>query len=320
MTHILVCTGFQLKEPNRARLREAFPSADIVYTEGKAPTPEQLQTADFILGNPAPGLLAHCKKLRVLQLNSAGTDGYTEERVPAGAVLCNATGAYGRAVSEHMLASLLTVMKKLHRYRDNQNAGLWADEGVVGSIADSTVVILGLGDIGVSLARQIKALGGKVIGVRRSGTDKPDFVDELYPTEKIDEALSLADVVALSLPSTPATKGILSRERLFGLKQGAYVVNGGRGDAIDQDALCDALEQGHLAGAALDVTSPEPLPAGHRLWTVKNALITPHISGGGHMACIADTLVEIAIHNFSASLTGEPLRNVVDYSTGYRKL
>jgi phosphoglycerate dehydrogenase-like enzyme len=318
MPNILISTFIHLTESHRARMQSEIPGAELIFTS--APTPEQLAAAEFIFGNVKPELLAHCKNLRLLQLNSAGTDGYTRERVPAGAVLCNATGAYGRAVSEHMLAALLAVMKKLHLYRDNQNAENWADEGTVASIDGSTAVILGLGDIGACLARQIRALGGRVIGVRRVGAEKPGFVDELYLTSQIDEALSMADVVALCLPSTPDTRGILSRERIFALKRGAYVVNAGRGDAIDQDALCDALDQGQLAGAALDVTSPEPLPAGHRLWSTKNALITPHISGGNHMACIADALVEIAIHNINATLTGQPLKNVVDFATGYRKL
>ena len=165
-----------------------------------------------------------------------------------------------------------------------------------------------------------KALGAKVIGVRRTGTDKPDFVDELIHTDKLDEYLPQADCVAITLPGTTATKGMFDAERMAKMKDGAILLNVGRGMIVDTDALCAALKSGKLAGAGVDVTDPEPLPADHPLWKMENAVITPHISGGYHLQETHDRIVRIMAENLKRFLAGEPLRNVVDLSTGYRKL
>ena len=186
-------------------------------------------------------------------------------------------------------------------------------------ITDGSAV-LGLGDIGGEFAKRAKALGARVIGVRRTGTDKPDFVDELIHTDKLDEYLPQADCVAITLPGTTATKGMFDAERMAKMKDGAILLNVGRGMIVDTDALCAALENGKLAGAGVDVTDPEPLPADHPLWKMENAVITPHISGGYHLQETHDRIVRIMAENLKRFLAGEPLRNVVDFSTGYRKL
>lgn len=159
-----------------------------------------------------------------------------------------------------------------------------------------------------------------MIGVRRTGTDKPGFVDELIHTDKLDEYLPQADCVAITLPGTTATKGMFDAERMAKMKDGAILLNVGRGMIVDTDALCAALENGKLAGAGVDVTDPEPLPADHPLWKMENAVITPHISGGYHLQETHDRIVRIMAENLKRFLAGEPLRNVVDFSTGYRKL
>ena len=159
-----------------------------------------------------------------------------------------------------------------------------------------------------------------MIGVRRTGTDKPDFVDELIHTDKLDEYLPQADCVAITLPGTTATKGMFDAERMAKMKDGAILLNVGRGMIVDTDVLCAALENGKLAGAGVDVTDPEPLPADHPLWKMENAVITPHISGGYHLQETHDRIVRIMAENLKRFLAGESLRNVVDFSTGYRKL
>ena len=186
-------------------------------------------------------------------------------------------------------------------------------------ITDGSAV-LGLGDIGGEFAKRAKALGARVIGVRRTGTDKPDFVDELIHTDKLDEYLPQADCVAITLPGTTATKGMFDAERMAKMKDGAILLNVGRGMIVDTDALCAALENGKLAGAGVDVTDPEPLPTDHPLWKMENAVITPHISGGYHLQETHDRIVRIMAENLKRFLAGEPLRNVIDFSTGYRKL
>ena len=216
--------------------------------------------------------------------------------------------------------ALLSIYKKLYLYRDNQNNNLWKDEGEVKSIYGCTALIIGLGDIGGEFAKRIKALGGYTIGVRRSDTNKPEYLDELYLMDKIDELLPRADVVALSLPGTKETYKLFSKERIYKMKKDAVLLNVGRGTAIDTEALCDALEEGRLLGAALDVTAPEPLPKNHRIWNIKNAIITPHISGDYHLKETHERIARIAIHNFECYIKGKELRNVVDFSTGYRDL
>ena len=299
-------------------LQAAAPDAEFIYKEDV--TREDVQDADVILGNPAPALLCPEDKLQWMQTQSAGVDGYLDGCLPPHAVLTNATGAYGLAISEYMVAVWLELIKKLHSYRDVQNESTWTDLGQVTSAWNSTVLVLGLGDIGGEFAKRAKALGAKVIGVRRKGTDKPEYVDELILTEKLDEYLPLADCVAITLPGTKETKGMFDAARLAKMKDGAVLINVGRGYIVDSDALNAALESGKLSGAALDVTDPEPLPAEHPLWKQKKAVITPHVSGGFHLQETHNRIIRIMAENLKAFCAGESLRNVVDFTTGYRKL
>jgi phosphoglycerate dehydrogenase-like enzyme len=166
----------------------------------------------------------------------------------------------------------------------------------------------------------MKVLGAYVIGIRRTVQPKPDCVDELYLSDKLDELLPRADIVAMILPGVASTAGIIGRAQLAAMKDGAVIINGGRGSAIDTDALCDALESGHLGGAGLDVTMPEPLPSGHRLWKLENAVITPHVAGGRNMPETADHIMKLNLENAARFLKGETLESLVDIKTGYRRV
>jgi phosphoglycerate dehydrogenase-like enzyme len=219
-----------------------------------------------------------------------------------------------------MLAATLQIIKKLHLYRDEQNRGRWQGRGQVRSILGSTVLVLGLGDIGAEYAWRMKALGAYIIGVRRTARAKPASVDEMYLADRLDEVLPRADVLALALPGVAETRGIIGRDRLAKMKEGAVIVNGGRGSALDTEALCDALESGHILGAALDVTDPEPLPEGHRLWKLEGAVITPHIAGGRNMAETAGHIMALNLENAAHFVKGERLASLVDLKTGYRVL
>ncbi len=308
-----------VKDAHKKLLAHAAPSAVFTYSARREITQEMAHSADVIIGNPPIKLIRGSTRLKWIQLESAGADQYIKAgNLPAGTLLTNATGAYGLAISEYMIGVLLELYKKLHLYRDNQRQNLWKDEGGVRSIHGSTVLIVGLGDIGGEFAKRIKALGGYTIGVRRTNSAKPEYMDELYLIDELDTLLLRADVVALSLPGTEKTYRLLSAERLAKMKPGAVLINVGRGTVLDTDALCDALESGHIAGAALDVTDPEPLPADHRLWQIPNAIITPHISGGWHLPETFNRIVGISIENLRRFTAGEKLNNIVDFSTGYR--
>ncbi len=284
-------------------------------------TAEDAAWAEIILGNVEIDFLKHAKQLRWLQTNSAGVEAYLKPGVlPEGALLTNATGAYGLAISEHLLGMLFEILKKLELYRDAQKTGSWRSQGAVRSVYGSTVLVLGMGDIGGEFGKRCKALGARVIGVRRKNTERPDYADQVCLTEELDSVLPLADVVAVTLPGTEATRNMLSRERIEAMKDGAVLLNVGRGTIVDTEALCDALESGKLSGAGLDVTDPEPLPPEHRLWKLPTAVITPHISGFYHLRETHERILGVCAENLRRFLAGEPLRNQVDFATGYRKL
>lgn len=308
-----------VKDHHKEWLEKSAEGAELRFLPAAQVTEKDLANVDAIIGNVPAELLPAAKKLRWLQLNTAGADIYCKEGVlKDGVLLTNATGAYGLALSEHLLAQLLAMMKKLYPYYDNQKAGLWRDEGHVTSIEDATVLILGIGDIGRAFARRVKALGAYVIGVRRREGAKPVGVDEIGTMAELDSLLSRADVVVSVLPGTAATTGLFDKARFAAMKKGAYFLNIGRGNAVVTDDLIEAMQEGTLAGAALDVTDPEPLPADHPLWQAPNVYITPHISGDDHLSATQDKIVQIAARNLTAFLQGAPLENLVNRETGYR--
>jgi phosphoglycerate dehydrogenase-like enzyme len=310
---------FAADENFRRELSGALPGYGILFNEGAGKiSDEDAGDITIIFGGPRPDLIKRCPRLRWIQLQSAGTDGYCNGEIGPGVLLTCATGVYGHGVAEHMVAATLQILKKLHLYRDEQNRGRWQPRGEVRSILGSTALVLGLGDIGSAYAWRMKALGARVIAVRRTPRSKPDCVDELYSGDKLDELLPRADILALALPGVKETQGIIDRARLAALKKGAVIVNGGRGSAIDTEALCDALESGHISGAALDVTNPEPLPEGHRLWKLEGAVITPHIAGGRNMAETGQYMMKLNLENAARFIKGERLASLVDLKTGYR--
>lgn len=310
-----------VEDRHKELLKSSATDADFEFIPAKDVTEEQAHEADIIIGNVAPELIKGTSKLKWLQLNSAGTDGYTTEGVlPKETLLTNATGAYGLAISEHMIGSLLCIMKKLHLYGADQPKHVWNDYGNVASIYGSKTLVVGFGDIGSEFAVRMHALGSQVTGIRRNKTEKPDYLEALCQMDAFYECLKTADIVATCLPGTKETYHIFDKKAFAQMKEGAFFLNVGRGSAVDSYALADALNSGHLAGASVDVTEPEPLPSDHPLWDAKNLLITPHISGNYHLKETHERIVRIAADNLDRFMRGEKLRNVVDFATGYRKL
>ena len=313
-----IVVGIDLTPEEQQAFREAAPGCEISFPGTGKLTLENAGDAEIVIGNPPVALVPQLKNLKMLQLNSAGNDGYdTAIQAVPGARLFNASGAYGLALSEHMLCTLMMLMKKLHLYGDSQRRCSWDSHGGVRSIWGSRILVLGLGDVGTQFARRVKALGAYVIGMKRTPGEKPDCVDELYTVDHLDEVLPTVDAVCMSLPNTPATRGILSAERIARMKPGAYVANVGRGSAIDQAALVRALNEGRLGGAALDVMVPEPLPADDPLWTAKNCVLTPHVAGGYRLGETKKLVLEIARRNLAAFLAGGEMTSEVDPRRGY---
>ncbi len=305
-------------ESHKRLLEEKAPEAEFLYGNPNTVDIERMRDADIIFGNPSPELIKSSNDLKWVQLQSAGIGEYADKSIlPDNVLLTNASGAYGHAISEYMLGTLLMLYKKLHIYRDQQNSCQWSYAGKVRTIVNSTALIVGLGDIGSDFARKLKALGAYTIGIRRKDTNKPEYVDELHLMDEFQSLLPRADIVAFSLPETPHTRKIMNSGTLALMKQDAVLINVGRGSAVDTDALCDALEDGRLLGAALDVTDPEPLPKDHRLWRMDNAIITPHVSGGFSLQETFESIVGIFASNLEAYLNGKELLNLVDRSAGY---
>ena len=294
MKNILIAleTGEKERAAFRRTAEEAGVDCAFTFTTPAAATEEQIARSCFIVGNVPPKKIAASENLDVLQLFSAGADPYMPKGVLAEkTVLCNATGAYGLAVSEHAFAMTLMLIKK----------------------------VVGLGDIGLSYARLVKAMGARVIGVKRRGGPCPEGVDELVLTEEIDRVLPQADVVMSVLPSTKETAYFYTAERFGRMKNSAVFVNCGRGNAVSSEVLLQALRSGEIAAAAVDVCETEPLPPDSPLWREEKLVITPHVAGNFHHASIYEGIIDIALENFANYLGGRPLRNVVDLSTGYKR-
>lgn len=239
--------------------------------------------------------------------------------LPQGCALTNSTGAYGLAISEHLLATTFFLKKKLGLYARNHARALWQDEGRVTAIQGSTTLVIGLGSIGGDYARKMALLGSRVYGIRRTAAPCPDYLAGVGTFAQLEEWLPKADIVALALPNSPQTVGLMNAQRFALMKPGSILLNVGRGSCVDSAALYQALQEGPLAGASIDVTDPEPLPADSPLWQCENLLITPHISGDYHLQETLDYIVSLFLENLERYAKGEPLRNPVDFETGYRK-
>lgn len=315
-----VLVALPVQERHIKKLEQAGAGCEFIYALPQQVTREQVREANVIIGNIPAGLIRASENLKLLQLSSAGTDDYIKPGVLSErTVLTNATGAYSKAVAEHAFALMLMLQKKLHLYRDAQKRSEWSDAGTVVSVGDATVLVVGLGDIGLYFARMAKALGARVIGVKRRASACPPEVDELYTTEMLDALLPRADVVASFLPGTGGTHHLYTLERFEAMKPTAFFINCGRGGAVASQVLREALERELIAGAGIDVTETEPLPADSPLWQLDRLIITPHVSGYYHLPETFERIVDIAAENLAALLAGRECRNIVDMQTGYKR-
>lgn len=253
-------------------------------------------------------------RLAFLQSISAGIDQYDKSALQrAGIRAASAQGANERAVAEHAIALILALVRKIPMARDNQLAGRW--RGLISEIAQredelggKTLVIVGLGRIGSRLATLAKAFDMRVIGVKRNPGKGGGSADETVPQEQLHAVLRDADFVALTCPLTPETENLIDADALAAMKPSAYLVNVARGRVVEQAALVAALEQGRIAGAALDCVLEEPLPESAALWQVRNLLITPH--SAGETQRYEDNVIDLLMENLDRQWRGDStLRN-----------
>lgn len=290
----------------------------VRYYQTKADASGHLADCEVLFGHWR-SLLKEAPMLKWYCCSYAGVDPYQPPfRFPKGVLLTNSSGAYGVTISEHIMMVTLMLQRRMLDYAQIVRDRGWTNDLPVRSIQGSRLTLLGTGDIGTTFAQRAKALcPASVTGVNRSGCVPDPVYDRVMPMAELDRVLPETDILVMSLPSTPETVGVLSRERLALLPESAILVNVGRGSAIDQDALMDALNAGRLAGAALDVMTPEPLPADHPLWTTKNLLITPHVAGNMTLGYTCNKTVSMFCDDLENYAEGRPLKHLVDLKRGY---
>jgi phosphoglycerate dehydrogenase-like enzyme len=235
------------------------------------------------------------------------------ELADRGIVLTNNSGSYDIQIAEHVMAFIFAASRQLQRYRDNQRAHEWKDEDQQ-EVRDATIVVYGMGSIGGEVARLASAVGMRVIGVRRRPA--PDAgIGRVFAADRLDEVVGEADYLAITAPLTAATRGAISKEVIARLKPTAWIVNIARGAIIDELALIEALREGRIGGAALDVFVTEPLPRESPLWDLPNVILTPHRSGDSPRAY--ERTLALFGENLRRYKAGEPLLNRVDFAAGY---
>ncbi|MBW3553772.1 MAG: D-2-hydroxyacid dehydrogenase [Gemmatimonadetes bacterium] len=281
-----------------------------------------VRDAEVYMGFGIPAeLLRAGERLRWVHSGAAGVGGsLTPEMLARDVVLTNSAGIHGPPVAETVLAFLLHFARGLDHALAAQREGRWGRsvfepaDAPVRELGRSTVGIVGLGGIGREVATRARSFGATVIGTRRR-PEPVDGVEVLRGDGALERLLERSHYVVLSAPETGATRGLMDAAALARMRPDAVLVNVARGGLVDEDALADALEQGRLRGAALDVFSTEPLPEGHRLWKTPGVLITPHISAYTHAFWERETaLIE---ENLRRWADGRPLLNVVDKRSGY---
>ena len=313
-----ILISYDLPAHRRDLLISAAGEAECVFVTPDSATADMIAGVDAVIGNLPPHLFREAENLRWVQLTTSGADAYVRPGVLAeSTILTCATGAYGAGIAEYMAAMLLVMMKKLSDYMENHRRGIWRDEGAVESPMGKRLLIVGMGDIGREFARRMRPFGCRISGIRRRADVRPPEFDEMHSMGDLAEELGKADIIALCLPSTDETRHIMDADMLRRCKRGAYLMNVGRGDAIDCEALLDRENTDHFGGIWLDVCENEPLADGDALWNVPNMIITPHITGGFHLDVTIENVFRIVEENLRSWIDGGELRCIVDRKSGY---
>ncbi len=303
-----------------ARFQAAVPGVAVVAAGEGAALAKQLAEADAYVGPCSQSTLDAAPNLRWLQHvwvgveGCVGLTGFTERSI----VLTNMQRTSAIPIAEHAIALALSLTRGLPQAIRNQQTGAWEPRGVASGMREvhgRTMLVVGLGGIGTEVARRAHGLGMRVLATRNSSRDGPDFVERVGLSDELLALAAEADVVVNATPLTPETTGIFDRAFFNAMKPGGYFVSIGRGASAVTADLMAALESGQLAGAGLDVTDPEPLPADHPLWRMPNVVITPHVASGSDVQD-ERTLILIS-ENLRRYAAGEPLLNVVDVERGY---
>jgi len=303
------------------RLQAAAPGVELLLARDMGEAVTLASQADASLGFCSADLLAAGPDIRWIQAYSAGVERCVA--VPAvrerGILLTNMQRVAGPAMAEHVMAFMLAYARALQFYIPERMAARWTRElpapNRMLTLEGKTVLVVGLGGIGVEVAKRAHALGMRVIATRASGREGPDYVSYVGLPDELLKLAAEADFVVNTTPLTPATTGMFDAKFFAAVKPGAFFVNVGRGRSVVQPELIAALKSGRLGGAGLDVTDPEPLPADSPLWQMTNVIITPHVSAESDLG--DEARFAIGIENLRRYVAGERMLSIVDVAQGY---
>jgi phosphoglycerate dehydrogenase-like enzyme len=299
------------------QLQQAAPGVKLI--EIAKATPREVAAADATIGVCTPEVLSRAKHLGWIQWPAAGVERCVQQPLVREhrLLLTNLQRTMGPSMAEHVLAMMLALSRHFEFFLRQQEQAHWAKEDSPQSadLEGKTVLVVGLGGIGTEVARRAHLFGMRVIATRASGRTGPDYVSYVGLPDELLKLAHEADFVANCAPLTPQTTGIFNQEFFAALKPGAYFVSVGRGRSTVTTDLIAALRSGRLAGAALDVTDPEPLPPESPLWHLPNVIITPHVSADTPFA--EEQRDAVLVENLRRYVAGEPMLSVVDIERGY---
>lgn len=301
------------------QFRDEFPQVEFIERETSEELPTAIGDAEVAFGWVDSELFQAAPNLRWIQSPSAGVEWMrrTPELVNSDVVVTNTRGAHAATIAEHTLGMLIFLARGFGSLYESQKQHEWQrpvrKRGV--GLVGLTMGIVGLGNIGRAIAKRAAAFDMQIIAVDAHEVPQPESVSQLRLLDGLEALLSHSDVVVVTTPITPETRGMLSRERLALLKPSAFLLVVSRGGIVDEAALVEMLREGRLAGAGLDVAATEPLPPESELWDAPNVLITPHCSPSSTQTDA--NVAAIMRENLSHYLAGEPLINLVDKQLGY---
>ena len=304
-----------------ARISDTLPDYDVVLPADADEAKREIVDADAAFGNVPADALAAATKLRWLQSPQAAPPPgyYYDELIAHPVTVTNFRGIYNDHISAHIMMMVLGLSRGLPGYmraKASHDYDKDANDAEFVFLPDSTAVIVGIGGIGGATALQCKGFGMHVIGVDPRTGDPPAGVDELYPSDRLAEVIGRGDFVIVTMPHTPENRGLFDAGMFARMKSSAYFINIGRGPTTKLDDLADAIENGVISGAGLDVYETEPLRAGHKLWDLPNVILTPHVAAkedaGG--ANLNERRSDLLFDNARRFAAGDELLNVVDKS------
>ena len=309
--------------PHEPQARDWATQIEAAVPEWRVLLPESAEEATALLGEAdgaygwiPPEQLGAASRLKWLQNPFAGPfpGYYYDALIEHPLVICNPRGIYSDHISHHIMMFVLALSRGLPYYMDAQRRQQWAPKARkrgYTNLVDSTVLIHGVGGIGAATADLCAAFGMRVLGI--DARSEYESAAEISPPEALDTLLPEAQFVITTVPHTPETEGMWNKTRFAKMSPGSYFINIGRGMTTRLDDLVNALDSGHLAGAALDVFEIEPLPADHPLWLAENVLLTPHVAVAEAKDIPARRAI-ILVENARRFRDGEPLMNIVDKS------